>query len=569
MHQLLVELSSVLCVNHVKLVLHVVKVSVSEPNNESTDESGSSKTSVGPDELGVLGGRRQSDTNGSSNGVGEEENGHDERLHGGGSLGVGVLETGDGGENLRQSNEGVSRGLDSHMDVVGGVVLSIGQQSSRAGSRRLVTRTGRVDDLLDNGSVGHGTRSKEETEGDSGDGSHLDTDSSQVGVDELLHDGDEDDDGNGVNVLHDIVGDTVGLHLASLRHKVVEHLSVDNPVDGVDDKDLASNEGSSDLIDKQISPGHLRVAVLLSERGLGSIKGLLLGSSHNDSEGLGDNRAHRRSLDVVLVSKNQGSDGDKEKGKRKQVSSPEINVSLQVGGGNGRQRSDVDAHVEDHENGLDGHVGVDNDSLAGLEGSDVKLGVGVLLGNQRRNVRLDTSSTQTNDNHGSDQTSQTSSSVQGRGQRGDEKNQVTGDVNQRKDKQSLVLAPPGIGNDGSENGSDVTPELEKVGQSGSCGLTQVKSTSMLAETSLSLHIVLERTGNTVVGESLTQLDNSHHPGSLGKSVRDSTQSQHLLLGRLRTKSVDCGGHLMLGIVVGVVRRNTLSLHNLLGARDDG
>lgn len=50
-----------------------------------------------------------------------------------------------------------------------------------------------------------------------------------------------DDDGYGVDVLHDVVGDAVEVHLSGLGDEVVEHLAVDAPVDGVEEEDLESS----------------------------------------------------------------------------------------------------------------------------------------------------------------------------------------------------------------------------------------------------------------------------------------------------------------------------------------
>lgn len=47
-----------------------------------------------------------------------------------------------------------------------------------------------------------------------------------------------DDDGYGVDVLHDVVRDSVEFHLAGLRDEVVEHLAVNAPVDGIEEEDL-------------------------------------------------------------------------------------------------------------------------------------------------------------------------------------------------------------------------------------------------------------------------------------------------------------------------------------------
>ncbi|ANB15293.1 hypothetical protein AWJ20_2920 [Sugiyamaella lignohabitans] len=102
----------------------------------------------------------------------------------------------------------------------------------------VITRTSTVDKVLDNSRVGHRERSKDESPEDSSDGLTLDTNLSQSGVYNSLHDRDEDHNGNGINVLHDIVGESMKFHLISLGNKVVDHLSIYNPVNGVEKEDL-------------------------------------------------------------------------------------------------------------------------------------------------------------------------------------------------------------------------------------------------------------------------------------------------------------------------------------------
>lgn len=80
--------------------------------------------------------------------------------------------------------------------------------------RSFVARASAVDEVLDNGCVGHGQGSDPEAESDTVDGREVDLELAHQRVDEAVQDGDEDDDGDGIEVLHEIVGNTVSLHLA-------------------------------------------------------------------------------------------------------------------------------------------------------------------------------------------------------------------------------------------------------------------------------------------------------------------------------------------------------------------
>lgn len=108
--------------------------------------------------------------------------------------------------------------------------------------------------MLDDGGVSHCDTGEEEAKCDASDGSHGDAELAEKGVDVAVHDGDEDDDRERVDVLHDVVGDAMELHLAGLRNKIVDHLAVDAPVDGEEDKDTAGDEGSFELKDEVVGP---------------------------------------------------------------------------------------------------------------------------------------------------------------------------------------------------------------------------------------------------------------------------------------------------------------------------
>ena len=83
-----------------------------------------------------------------------------------------------------------------------------------------------VDFVLDEGGVEHGEGGDPEAEDDSVDGREGDLSFAEVGVDETVDDGDEEDDGKGVEVLDQIVGDAVAGHLAGLGDEVAAELSV-------------------------------------------------------------------------------------------------------------------------------------------------------------------------------------------------------------------------------------------------------------------------------------------------------------------------------------------------------
>lgn len=108
----------VVLVKLVHLVLSLVEVVEQNPDEATSDERCNGKTSKHPLNLGVNDKRVESLGDGRSESVGEEVHGLDERLHAGRGLGVRVLESSNGGEDLRETNENVGTGLGGNVNVV-------------------------------------------------------------------------------------------------------------------------------------------------------------------------------------------------------------------------------------------------------------------------------------------------------------------------------------------------------------------------------------------------------------------------------------------------------------------
>lgn len=74
---------------------------------------------VVPDKVGVVTQRHKSLSDSGSDGVGEQSDSLDDRSHVLGGLGVGVFQDGDGGEDLRETDEGVRTDLRPNVDGSG------------------------------------------------------------------------------------------------------------------------------------------------------------------------------------------------------------------------------------------------------------------------------------------------------------------------------------------------------------------------------------------------------------------------------------------------------------------
>ena len=82
-------------------------------------------------------------------------------------------------------------------------------ESTDAGQQRLIARAGNTDVMLDDDSIGHSEPADPEAQRDAVDG--------WEGIDEAVKNRDEGDDGDWVEILHQIVRNAVTTYLASLK----------------------------------------------------------------------------------------------------------------------------------------------------------------------------------------------------------------------------------------------------------------------------------------------------------------------------------------------------------------
>lgn len=282
-----------------------------------------------------------------------------------------------------------------------------------------VARSGLVNVVLDDSGVDHGERTDPETGYDTVDRGEGDFLLAEEGHEDLVDEGEENDDGDGIKVLHQIVGNAVASHLSSLCDEVVGEITVYDPVDWVEGKDLASDKGTLDFIDEVVVPS--RVRGLADGSLVGRLCGVhlaVLDHREDDAECIGDDRALWRTNDVHFAAENKNQCTDEEDAKTQQVCGPEVAVTLHVWSGEQGKRSDIDTPVEDHVNPLDGNGRVDNNPFTSLVVvTNNHLSSLVLIGNEGCNVGFDTTSSETNDNYGSDVATKTSAMVKCYGER--------------------------------------------------------------------------------------------------------------------------------------------------------
>lgn len=133
----------------------------------------------------------------------KEEERHHHTPHAFGGHLEGVFQAGDRGENLRETNENVASTLDPNIQWGRSARGVVGVVSARAAL---------VDIVLNNGGPDHGQGGGEETSEDTLEGTEIVTSAAEGRVDEVVADGDEDNESEGVEVLDDVIWYTVGFH---------------------------------------------------------------------------------------------------------------------------------------------------------------------------------------------------------------------------------------------------------------------------------------------------------------------------------------------------------------------
>jgi hypothetical protein len=315
----------------------------------------------------------------------------------------------------------------------------------------VVTRTGLVNVVLNDGSVHHGQRCDPETSHDTVDRWERNLALAEEWHQNLIDNRKEDNNGDWVEVLHQIVGNTMSGHLTTLSDEVVGELAVHNPVDGVETEDLASNEGALDFLDEVVIPAKCSSLAEASLVGwLCTVE--LAGLDHHpdNAEGVCNDGTLGRSNNVDFASEDEDQSSYEEDAQTQEECRPEIDIALHVRSCEQGEAADIDTEVEYHVDPLNGDSRVDNDALASLVVvTNDHLSALVLIGDKRSHVRLDTTSSETNNDNGHNETTKTSAVVKGRGDGCASEDEKTDDVNSAEDDDGVVLSKILISDDGT------------------------------------------------------------------------------------------------------------------------
>lgn len=108
--------------------------------------------------------------------------------------------------------------------------------------------------MLYNCSIRHGAGTNPKSECDTADWLEGNVRLAECWVDDTIDKRNEDDDSNWVEILHQVIRNTVTGHLSSLRNEVVAELAIAHPVNGIDKEDFTTNKCSFKFLDKFVTP---------------------------------------------------------------------------------------------------------------------------------------------------------------------------------------------------------------------------------------------------------------------------------------------------------------------------
>lgn len=266
--------------------------------------------------------------------------------------------------------------------------------------------------MLHNSRGDHGQGGDQETNCHTLDGGERDTQLAETGVQKVINEGDHDDDRDRVQVLNNIVGNTVENHGGGLSGQVTGHLVVSQMEDGQVEEDLAGQETTLDFIDPGIIVGHPRRALVnrnlrrLGVLPVGSESRAALRDVEEHLQELGKNGTSRRLELVLLLVESKNNGGDEEEDGGDEEGQPEGVVLLNVDHGNlTADGTDVDGEVEVEEDTGICHGRIDNDSLA-IADLDTHLGVLILISQEGRNVGLEETSSDTESDETDDESTE-------------------------------------------------------------------------------------------------------------------------------------------------------------------
>ena len=365
-----------------------------------------------------------------------------------------------------------------------------------------------------------------EAKGHPRDGTPLDSPMSKQRVDDVVHDGDHDDDADRVHVVEQIVGQAVRSHTGRQGVGGSSETTVVDVEDGYEEEDAAGLEGTTAILDELVvvrvrlcAPRrrtNTGLALLPEARTADPLEAAVRDAVAHDPEDVAQVGSSGRLLDQAWVEIPQkGREQEVEDG-WDQIGGPVADDPGQIGGGDAEAGADVDEEVEPQHDAVDGLFRVDDDFFT-VHLDDVLDLVRALVHDGRRDVGLELSRTDgqcvERESKGADGVAR----LEDRRQSRDDHD----DVGHTADGHTLADHPEptilGVGEPAEEDGKGIGHELEGLGHGRGYDRAPAQSTGGVGG--------MQRSGGTGAGtvgrersadEVLVHLEATVVTGSLGK-----------------------------------------------------
>jgi len=190
-------------------VFLLVEILVDEPEERSSDESNDGRAGEYPGQVWIFDETREGKTKCIGNGAGEQVHSGNQATHVLWCHGISNAESGDVDEKLGDSTDTDWKGSPPNGDV-GDESIAIRVNAAKTGSM-LSARTDFVSIVVENGISNTGRCRHEQTKSDTSDGAKVDVLLSEKWVESVVEKWCSDDDCERVDVIDDIVGNSVGL----------------------------------------------------------------------------------------------------------------------------------------------------------------------------------------------------------------------------------------------------------------------------------------------------------------------------------------------------------------------
>ena len=239
-----------------------------------------------------------------------------------------------------------------------------------------------VDEVLDDRRDDHAHTPEGEPGCDPLDGREAPASPGHRWVDDLVEDGDEDQEREGVEVVDHVVGDAVEFHRAGLRDQIVCHLVVHEPVHGQEDEDTARRETAADLVDPRVVEGHefgfvqdtgwlgrfpQLVTLKTGDQGFQVESPVTLQDESDQEGGLVQDIPGWWPPDVFVPAPDHDDGREQEQNGGQEEGQPEADILLGIHHGDlACESTDVDEEVVSHVDPRDGQTGVVDDSFSSL-----------------------------------------------------------------------------------------------------------------------------------------------------------------------------------------------------------